>query len=70
MAEAASQIKNDLQIIANARGRRHGAADALHPALTGSHSTFAFKSACCGWQHNVSEFSGFGIEKVLDQEEF
>ena len=57
-------------IVANPGGRRHGAAHALHAAFAGSDGAFAFKGAGSGGQHNVGQFGGLGIEKVLDQQEF
>src|SRR5258707_8903640 len=70
MAEAASQIVNDLQIVANPRRRRHGAAYPLHAALAGSDRSFTFEGTGSGRQNHIGQFGGLGIEEVLDYEEF
>src|SRR5580704_18342310 len=63
-------MENYLKIVANSSWRWHGAAHTLHSTFARSHGAFAFKGASRGGEHNVGQFSGLGIEKILHQKEF
>src|SRR5215471_7103702 len=63
----ASQIEDDLDVVADTRRWRHSTADALHPALAGSHGAITLTPTRGGRKDHVSKLRRFGIEEVLDQ---
>src|SRR5260370_740837 len=68
VAEAAGEIENDLDVIANSTRRRYGASYPLHATLARSDRAFALTPACGSGQNHVGQFSSLGVEKVLDQQ--
>ena len=57
MAQAAREIVNNLDVVANARRAANGAANPLHSALAGSHGAFGFTPAGGGGQHYVGQLA-------------